>query len=369
MTGLVTAIALSKLDCDIDLITENTKKNIKTNRTLAISEDNLNFLNKLNISKSLKKEIWPCSEMKLYTEVKDRKFSEIFELNKNKQKKVLYMLRNSKMKELMIERIKQIKSISLRKKGRINEIYSSGLLKSIKLDNQEFKYNLIIICSGNNSKLGKNHFSRKMIESSYGEESIVTILKHDKIKNNVARQIFLDDSILALLPISNTETSVVYSLKKKVANKDYLLIKKKIKFYVKNFIKGVKFIKNIERKDLNFLIRNEYYKDRVLLFGDALHIIHPFVGQGFNMTLRDLSYLKKILGKKINLGLDIGSIDILSEFSSVIKPRNFLFSASMNFLKNSLSYKELRNNTFKILNKSNVAKNIFFNVADKGFKF
>ena len=185
----------------------------------------------------------------------------------------------------------------------------------------------------------------------------------------MARQIFLDDSILALLPISNTETSVVYSLKKKVANNDYLLIKKKIKFYVKNFIKGVKFIKNIERKDLNFLIRNEYYKDRVLLFGDALHIIHPFVGQGFNMTLRDLSYLKKILGKKINLGLDIGSIDILSEFSSVIKPRNFLFSASMNFLKNSLSYKELRNNTFKILNKSNVAKNIFFNVADKGFKF
>ena len=87
------------------------------------------------------------------------------------------------------------------------------------------------------------------------------------------------------------------------------------------------------------------------------------------MTLRDLSYLKKILGKKINLGLDIGSIDILSEFSNVIKPRNFLFSASMNFLKNSLSYKELRNNTFKILNKSNVAKNIFFNVADKGFKF
>ena len=127
------------------------------------------------------------------------------------------------MKELMIERIKQIKSISLRKKGRINEIYSSGLLKSIKLANQEFKYNLIIICSGNNSNLVKNHFSRKMIESSYGEESIVTILKHDKIKNNVARQIFLDDSILALLPISNTETSVVYSLKKKVANNDYLL--------------------------------------------------------------------------------------------------------------------------------------------------
>ena len=82
LTGLVTAISLSKLNCKIDLITGNLVKNFESSRTIAVSENNFHFLNKLNISKSLKKEIWTCSKMKLYTEVKSEKFSEIFELNK-----------------------------------------------------------------------------------------------------------------------------------------------------------------------------------------------------------------------------------------------------------------------------------------------
>ena len=102
--------------------------------------------------------------------------------------------------------------------------------------------------------------------------------------------------------------------------------------------------------------------------------MHPFVGQGYNMVLRDLACLEKILIKKINLGLDIGSSDILSEFSNKTKPRNFLFSIGVDFLKNSFSsenesLRKLRNNMLLILNKSNFVKDIFFNIADKGFKF
>ena len=116
------------------------------------------------------------------------------------------------------------------------------------------------------------------------------------------------------------------------------------------------------------------YPNRVLLFGDALHVIHPFVGQGFNMTLRDLKCLNNILEEKINLGLDIGNSDILSEFSKKIKSSNFAFSISTDLLKNSFSiknkyFKEARNNIIKTLNKNNFAKNIFFDIADKGIKF
>ena len=100
-----------------------------------------------------------------------------------------------------------------------------------------------------------------------------------------------------------------------------------------------------------------------------MHVIHPFVGQGFNMTLKDLACLEKILTQKINLGLDIGSFDVLSEFSSETKPRNFAFSVGVDLLKNSLSYKKLRNSILMILNKSNFAKDIFFEIANKGFRF
>ena len=78
---------------------------------------------------------------------------------------------------------------------------------------------------------------------------------------------------------------------------------------------------------------------------------------------------QKILFEKISLGLDVGSLDTLSEFSMETKPRNFAFSLSTDILKNSLSMKSFRNDALKILNKNNLAKNIFFDIADRGFRF
>ena len=70
--------------------------------------------------------------------------------------------------------------------------------------------------------------------------------------------------------------------------------------------------------------------------------------------------MQDILTEKINLGLDIGSHDILSEFSDEVKPRNFAFSVGIDLLKNSISSIKLRNDALKILDKSNLAKNNFF---------
>ena len=125
---------------------------------------------------------------------------------------------------------------------------------------------------------------------------------------------------------------------------------------------------------MNFLLRSKYYEYRTLLFGDALHVVHPLAGQGFNMTLRDLYTLEKVLRKKINLGLDLGSVDALSEFSNKSKPRNFIHSIGIDLIKNTFSLKnasikEVRDNFLRIINKNNFIKNLFFDIADKGLKF
>jgi len=370
LTGLVTAIGLSKLNCEIDLITGHFSKNLKSRRTIAISENNFDFLNKLDITKILKKKMWVCSKMKLYTESEKGKISEIFELNKeNKKTNIFYMLENSKMIKFMLNKIEKIKSISFKKNKKVSLIYNSGLLKNIKFGNKILKYNLVILCTGHKSTLTKNFSIHKMIENSYKEFALTAILEHKYLKNNIARQIFLNEGIFAMLPISNNKTSIVWSVKNYLKEKNDSYFKNKIKFYVADYLKNPKFKTKIEKKDLNLLIRRKYYLERTLLFGDALHLMHPFIGQSFNMTLRDLKCLKTILEDKINLGLDIGSSNVLSEFSNKTKPRNFSFSIGSDILKNILSFKKPRNNIFKILNKSDFAKNVIFDVADKGLRF
>tara|TARA_B100001250_G_C19792702_1_gene787275 strand:- start:1216 stop:2364 length:1149 start_codon:yes stop_codon:yes gene_type:complete len=370
LTGLVTAVCLSKLDCDIDLITGESYRNSKSGRTIAVSENNFRFLNKLNISKLLKKKIWTCSSMKLYTESEKEKIAEIFELNKeNENVNIFYMLENLMIIKFLRNKINKIKSISIKKNKHVKAIYNSGLLKCVKFNNQTSKYNLVIICSGHNSSLVRNLFIGKKIENSYKEFAVSTILDHNSLKNNISRQIFLDNSIFAMLPISENKTSIVWSMKNHMKKKSITFLKKKIKFYAENFLENIKFSSSIEKRDLNLLIRNKYFLERTLLFGDALHLMHPFVGQSFNMTLRDLKCLEKILEEKINLGLDVGGLDVLLEFSNKTKPRNFSFSIGSDLLKSALSFKKARNGIFKILNNNDLAKDFVFNVADKGFRF
>ena len=143
---------------------------------------------------------------------------------------------------------------------------------------------------------------------------------------------------------------------------------------MESFFTKIEFISDIEFNDLNFFVKKKYFQDRILLFGDALHRVHPMAGQGFNMVLRDLACLEDTLTKKINLGLDIGSYDILSEFSDKMRPRNFIYSLGIDFMKNCFSlkkknFKNFRNKIIITLNKNNFLKNQFLNLADKGLMF
>ena len=49
LTGLITAIALSKLNLQVDLAIGSTKPNIKSNKTTAISQENYDFIKSLEI--------------------------------------------------------------------------------------------------------------------------------------------------------------------------------------------------------------------------------------------------------------------------------------------------------------------------------
>ena len=91
-----------------------------------------------------------------------------------------------------------------------------------------------------NIQLQKKFFFKK-VEKNYNSFAYTTILKHKKLKNNQAIQVFTKDGPIAFLPISNTETSIVYSLNKKILmnKREFLSLIKKynIKYEIKNITK------------------------------------------------------------------------------------------------------------------------------------
>ena len=70
-----------------------------------------------------------------------------------------------------------------------------------------------------------------------------------------------------------------------------------------------------------------------MLFGDGLHQIHPLAGQGFNMTIRDLKILIKIINERHENGLELDS-SCFRSFEDLAKPKNLIFSESINLIHN-----------------------------------
>ena len=366
VSGLLTAITLSQYNVKIDLVTGNLNKSIN-NRTLALSHSNYDFLNQLINLNTVQKIAWPISKMKLFNVNKKNTFpSEVFQIyNKDTEKKVLFMLENKKFFFLMKKAIKKIKKIKIKK------IASTDLLK-LK------GYNLIINCTGPYSQLTKKIPFKKDYQS-YKEIAATFTITHENIKNNIARQIFLNEGPMAFLPISDTKTSIVWSIKdiylsklKNKKNRDNF-VKKKVQSISKIFFK-VNSTSFVEYFNLNFNLSKDYFFKRILNFGDILHQIHPFAGQGFNMIIRDLLCLKDILDKKLKLGLDIGDKSVLIEFSKKIRSQNFLFASGVDVLNKVFSIKNspvknIRDFSIKKINKNIFIKKIILDLADKGIHF
>ncbi len=331
----------------VDLIYFKHFKSISTNRTIGIAKSNIDFFNKdiLDVSKL----IWNINNIKISLE----KFKKETIIDFSDDKEQLFsILKNHKLYELLNKSLKKNKFFKKKK--------FTNKLKI--LDKNE----LVINCDSFNPFTKK--FFYKKINKNYQGVSFVTIIKHKKVQQNeIAYQTFTKFGPIAFLPISKNETSIVYSVKKK-----HNLNDENIKDLIRKYNPRFSIIKigKIENFDLRSTNLRVYYYKNILAFGDLLHKIHPLAGQGFNMTIRDIKQLKKIIKQRLSLGLEINN-SICFDFERKIKHKNFLFSSGIDFvyeffnLERNIKSKRL-GHLIKFFAKNKYLINFFNKVANHG---
>ena len=185
LTNLVLANILLKKKINVDIISQdNPSLLINTIRTIAISNENYEFLRK-NI-KGFSNLGWPTEKIKIYSA--KNKSSELFEF-KNKNQSNFFLLKYSTLYNLM-KKNKSLKFINL---------------KNYNLDDiKQRDYNLVINSEQNNP-ITKKYFQKK-IEKNYKSLAHTAIIDHKKIENKIASQIFTKNGPLAFLPLSKNQT-------------------------------------------------------------------------------------------------------------------------------------------------------------------
>ena len=350
LVSLTLANVLIQKELSVDIL--SNKKDIKYDktRTLGISKSNIDYFN--NQITNIEKILWEIKKIKIYTEKNSNQ--EILNFSNNDEQ-IFSIIKNYELKKLLNSNLKKSKLIKFK-----------NIKHNQNIDLQ--KYKLVINCNQKNG-ITKKFFSNK-VEKNYNSYAYTTILNHKKvINNNIAFQNFTNNGPIAFLPISNIQTSVVYSLKSK-DKKSFNHIKHLIKKY--NPIYSITKINEYSCFELRSSNLRKYYKNNILAFGDLLHKIHPLAGQGFNMSLRDIKLLSDIIDEKIYLGLDIDN-SICQKFQKNSQDKNYLFSIGIDWIYEIFNFESkiksnLLTNSINMFGKNRIVNSFLQKFADKGLR-
>ena len=350
LSALALAKALVNQNINVDILFIKKNLQFSKSRTIGISKSNTVFFNKNIIN--IRNLLWKLKKIEIYSDnLKKEKLINF----KDNNEELFSIIKNYKLHKILEKNLSKNK-----------------FFKKIEISNRDSsfidKYELIINTDYDNI-VTKKFFSKRIVKK-YNSFAYTTIIKHEKTLNKTASQIFTSKGPLAFLPISNTETSVVYSIhnfpKKKNESIEKLIKDKNFKYRIKDIAK----ISCFELKSLNL---RSYHHNNILAFGDLLHKIHPLAGQGFNMTIRDIKILLKIIKRKCDLGLSLDS-SVNTEFEDYLKHKNFIFSNGVDFIHEFFNLERKIKNNFlsksvQFIGKQPVVNKIFSKIADKGILF
>lgn len=158
----------------------------------------------------------------------------------------------------------------------------------------------------------------KRTEWAYGQTALVCAIGHERPHHGVAHQFFMPPGPLAILPLTQNRSSIVWSETAQNAaqinalpDSAYLDV---LRPRFGDFLGEISLAGARFTYPLGLSLAHEMVAPRVALLGDAAHGVHPIAGQGLNAGMRDVAALAEVIVDAARRGEDIGSDAALARY-------------------------------------------------------
>lgn len=192
----------------------------------------------------------------------------------------------------------------------INSLNASERQNMVSLSNgQVFLSKLLIGADGANSKV-REQLKLPLAFWDYDHHGLVATVRCAEPHGGCARQVFLPQGPLALLPLADPYlVSIVWSVAPSRAQA--LLALEAAEFNrqltaASNTVLGLLQVQS-ERHSYPLKMRyaTAWFRHNAVLVADAAHTIHPLAGQGMNLGLMDVAALVQLIAQKNDTGQTI----------------------------------------------------------------
>jgi 2-polyprenylphenol 6-hydroxylase len=153
----------------------------------------------------------------------------------------------------------------------------------------------------------------------YAQRAVVAHVATERPHAHTAWQRFLPSGPLALLPLADGRSSLVWSLPEAEAQRVLALNDQHFldELGAASDFRLGRITASTPRAafPLKLQLAERYQAQRMVLLGDAAHTVHPLAGQGVNLGLRDVSELRDTLLAARSAGRDIGAEHVLRRYA------------------------------------------------------
>ena len=359
---MVLALSLTRRGIPVAIIEKNKKSklsNINDLRTSAISQGSSRILTNLNIWNKIENKAQLINSIL----VKDGKMSEInFDSESISEGPLGYIIENKILKEFVFKELTKNDLIDIYYDVEIQEIENKRQdVVKLKTNKGIFESYLLVGADGRYSKI-RELSSFKYFYNDYNQRALVFNISHEQNHNSSAVEYFFPSGPLALLPMKNKKqkmSSVVWTIENSMQfdlKRKNTFLKEFEKRYNGHFGKILNFSKPVTY-NLNVFYCYNYFKNRIILIGDACQAIHPIAGQGLNLGIRDAYILANTLEEGLSLGIDFGDGLLLEKYSRQRSiDKNLLVQSTHNlnklFSNNTFFLSAIRKMGLRIFNQS-----------------
>tara|TARA_R110000868_G_scaffold269522_3_gene528864 strand:+ start:2331 stop:3503 length:1173 start_codon:yes stop_codon:yes gene_type:complete len=346
MVGMALACALSE-NADLSIVileasqeTSNTLSDAYHHRVSAIALSSMQIFQSLQVWHDIVKarvspfvaiQVWDASNK---TNLK-------FECNDIAEPALGYIIENNVMQQVLRDKLKSLPNVQFVSAVTLTKLVERDDCVTLMSDQCHYQARIAVAADGANSWL-RRQVGVQIKGQSYDQEAIVATVETARPHEKIARQVFLSSGPLAFLPLKEPNTSsIVWSLPREEARRISSMDEEAFKLLLaEQFSERLGKIVSVGQRFTFPLKRQQsaqYVQGRVVLAGDAAHVMHPLAGQGVNLGLLDAASLAEVILDAVHHDKDFSELSCLRRYERWRRADNLALLAGVDIIKNIFS--------------------------------